>query len=88
VTRQRTEREGPDERGQHWTGEYAKGTEATMATAKTEATGALKRHRLAHILGGGDVGYGDAPTGKQIREALVARRSRKASARGRSGRSR
>lgn len=52
VVRQRTEREGPDKRGQHWEGPYAMGTEPTLAKAKTAATAALREHRMAHILAG------------------------------------
>ena len=74
VTRQRTEREGPDSRGSHWEGPYAMGTEPTMTKAKSVATAALREHRAAHILARGDVGYGDAPTGEQIRQALAGRR--------------
>lgn len=71
MCRQRTEREGPDGRGQHWTADYASGSEPTLARAKSQATAALKHHRTDHILASGDVGYGDAPTGEQIREAMA-----------------
>ena len=59
VFRQRTEREGPDKRGSHWSGDYATGTEPTMAKAKSSAQAAMKKHRAQHIASGGDVGYGE-----------------------------
>ena len=67
VSRQRTEREGPDARGQHWEGPLASGSEPTMAKAKSAALKAMKQLRAEHIAGGGDVGYQDAPTGAEIR---------------------
>ena len=70
VSRQRTEREGPDERGRHWTGYLAKGEADTMAHAKSAALKELRRLRAAHIAAGGDVGYGDAMTGEEIRAIL------------------
>jgi hypothetical protein len=69
VNRQRTEREGADARGSHWEGPLASGTEPTMAKAKSAALKAMKAKRAAHIAAGGDVGYGDAPTGDEIRAA-------------------
>lgn len=75
ICRQRTEREGPDGRGQHWSGDLAEGEAPTLAKAKSAATTALRQHRTDHILAGGDVGYGDAPTGEQIRASIAARRA-------------
>jgi phage head maturation protease len=59
VFRQRTDREGTDARGSHWSGNYATGTEETMQKAKSAASGAMKKHRAQHLAGGGDVGYGE-----------------------------
>lgn len=73
VSRQRTEREGPDGRGQHWESYLAHGTAGTMQQARSEATKALRYLRARHIAAGGDVGYGDAPTGDQIRAYLASR---------------
>jgi hypothetical protein len=70
VVRQRTMREGPDERGRHWTGYLAEGEADTMAHAKSAATRELRRLRAEHIAAGGDVGYGDAMTGDEIRAIL------------------
>jgi len=74
VDRQRTEREGTDGRGSYWEGPFATGAEPTLAKAKSAATAALRKHRMTHILAGGDVGYGSAPAGEQIRQALAGRR--------------
>ena len=75
VSRQYTEREGPDDHGLHWSPDLASGEEPTLPKAKSAATRALRQHRIEHILAGGDVGYGDAPTGAQIRESIAARRA-------------
>jgi len=72
VSRQRTMREGPDENGRWWSGDYASGTEVGFGKAKSAATKALKEHWTTHIEAGGDVGYGDAPTGEQIRQVMAA----------------
>jgi hypothetical protein len=75
VTRQRTEREGPDKDGLHWTGWLAEGTAKNLPLAKSAATKAMKQLRTDHILAGGDVGHGEAPTGEQIRESIARRRA-------------
>jgi hypothetical protein len=75
VTRQRTEREGPDKDGLHWTGWLAQGTAKTLPLAKSAATKAMRQLRIDHILAGGDVGYGDAPSGEQIRDSIARRRA-------------
>lgn len=75
VCRQRTEREGPDDHGLHWSPDLASGEEPTLPKAKSAATRALRQHRMEHILVGGDVGYGHAPTGAQIRASIAARRA-------------
>src|SRR6266704_3630097 len=72
VCRQRTEREGPDAHGLHWSPDLAAGEAPTLAQAKSAATTALRAQRMEHILAGGDVGYGDAPTGEQIRSSIAA----------------
>ena len=85
VSRQRTEREAIplDRHGapQYWTGYLAQGTAGTFAHARSAALKELKRLRAAHIgsaeTGGGDVGYGDAPTGEQIRAYLASREASK-----------
>lgn len=74
IGRQRTEREGPDAHGAWSEGPLATGTEPTMAKAKAAALKAMKQARAAHIAAGGDVGYGDAPTGAEIRAAAKAHR--------------
>lgn len=71
VGRQRTEREGPDEHGRHWSSYLAEGSAPTMAKAKSEALAKMKELRAAHIAAGGDIGYGDAPTGDEIRAATA-----------------
>jgi hypothetical protein len=76
VSRQRTDREGPDERGRNWSGYLAQGDEPTLARAKSVATSAIKRLRAEHIANGGDVGYGVAPTGEQIRSLASRAKSR------------
>jgi hypothetical protein len=75
VSRQRTEREGPDARGQHWESYLAHGTSGTMAQARSQATKALRYLRAQHISAGGDVGYSDAPTGEQIRAYLTQKKT-------------
>jgi hypothetical protein len=75
VFRQRTEREGPDTSGSHWSADLGAGEAPTLAKAKSAATTALRQHRIEHILAGGDVGHGDAPTGEQIRSSIAARRA-------------
>jgi hypothetical protein len=75
VTRQRTEREGPDKDGLHWTGWLSQGRAKTLPLAKSAATKAMRQLRIDHILSGGDVGYGDAPTGEQIRDSIAQRRA-------------
>ena len=45
-----------------------------MERAKSEATKALRYLRARHIAAGGDVGYGDAPTGDQIRAYLASKK--------------
>jgi len=74
VTRQFTDRE-PKQKDRHgrehnWTYHLAEGEADTMAHAKSAALKELKRLRAEHIAAGGDVGYGDAMTGDQIREIL------------------
>ena len=59
VFRQRTEREGPDQHGSHWSGDYASGLEHDIQAAKRAALAAMKKHRAAHIAAGGDYGYGE-----------------------------
>jgi predicted RNA methylase len=73
VDRQRTEREGPDARGRWWESYLAQGEADTMAAAKSAALARMKELRAAHIAAGGDVGYGDAPTGDEIRSYLASR---------------
>ena len=75
ISRQRTEREGPDEHGLHWAPDLAAGEAPNLAKAKSAATTALRAQRTEHILAGGDVGYGAAPTGDQIRASIAARRA-------------
>jgi hypothetical protein len=71
IGRQRTEREPqpPDRNGapQHWESYLAHGTEDSLPEAKRAALAAMRDLRAAHIAAGGDVGYGDAPTGDEIR---------------------
>ena len=73
VDRQRTEREPTplDRSGQpkNWETRLAHGEEPTMAAARSAALKAMKQLRAEHIARGGDVGYGDAPTGDEIRAA-------------------
>src|SRR5258708_7347480 len=75
ICRQCTEREGPDAHGLHWSPDLAAGEAPTLPQAKSAATRALRQQRMEHILAGGDVGYGDAPTGEQIRSSIAARRA-------------
>ena len=67
ISRQRTEREGPDERGQHWDAYLAHGEEHSLPEAKRAALASMRELRAAHLRAGGDVGYEDAPTGDEIR---------------------
>jgi hypothetical protein len=79
VCRQFTDREPQGPRGEHWSHTLASGEEVdTFAEAKSQALRALKRLRARHIAEGGDVGYGDAPTGDQIRAWLAGRRKKAA----------
>jgi len=70
VARQFTEREPQGPCGEHWTGYLAEGEADTMAHAKSAALKELRRLRAEHIAAGGDVGYGDAMTGEEIRAIL------------------
>lgn len=77
VCRQFTDREPQGPRGEHWSHTLASGEdEPTLAKAKSAALRELKRLRTEHIAAGGDVGYGDAPTGEQIRAYLAGRRKK------------
>jgi hypothetical protein len=72
VSRQRTMREGPGgpSGGSRWETYLAQGEADTMPHAKSEALKELRRLRAEHIAAGGDVGYGDALTGDEIRASL------------------
>jgi hypothetical protein len=70
VVRQFTDREPQGPRGEHWSGTLAEGTADTLPHAKSAALAELRRLRAKHIAAGGDVGYGDAPTGDTIRAAM------------------
>ena len=70
VTRQFTDREPQGPRGERWTYYLAEGEADTMAHAKSAALKELRRLRAEHIVAGGDVGYGDAMTGEEIRAIL------------------
>jgi len=74
IDRQLTDREPRplDRHGRprNWDVCLAEGTEPTIAKAKSAALAAMKQLRAAHIAAGGDVGYGDDPTGDEIRAAM------------------
>lgn len=71
VFRQRTEREGPDDRGRHWSSMLSRGEADNLPDARRALVARMRELREAHIRQGGDVGYGDAPTGDQIRAELA-----------------
>lgn len=71
VFRQRTEREGPDDRGRHWDPLLVTGQADSLPDARRALVARMRELREAHIRQGGDVGYGDAPTGDQIRAELA-----------------
>jgi hypothetical protein len=79
VDRQRTEREPtPLDRGgrpEYWETYLAQGQEPTMAAVKSAALKAMEQLRAERIASGGDVGYGDAPTGDEIRAATSSAHS-------------